>query len=153
LPGIVIVSVFPPFVTTPPAFAFAPKFTIDAEMKFVPVSVMLTGWPSTPVVGLMEVRVGTGFVATPTPVIDTEFGLLAALLVTVTLAFFVPEDVGAKFTPMVQVPFAARLLAPERHVNPPVGEVRRLNWLASVPVTAIEETKSVAVPLFCKVIV
>jgi hypothetical protein len=41
-------------------FEMPAKFTIDPAMKFVPVSVMLTDWPITPLVGLIEVSVGAG---------------------------------------------------------------------------------------------
>jgi hypothetical protein len=59
--GIVIVSVSPPFETTPPASALLPKFTIEELLKFVPVRVMGTDWPTGPLVGLIPVSVGTGF--------------------------------------------------------------------------------------------
>ena len=59
--GIVMVSVAPPLVATPPVFAFAPKFTMEPATKFVPVSVKLTAWPTSPLVGLIVLRVGTGF--------------------------------------------------------------------------------------------
>jgi len=40
--GTVIVSVLPPLETTPPVSALPPKFTIDPDIKFVPVSVKAT---------------------------------------------------------------------------------------------------------------
>ena len=55
-----MVRVFPPFETTPPASALAPKFTIEPVMKFVPVSVKLAACPSTPLVGATEAKVGAG---------------------------------------------------------------------------------------------
>jgi hypothetical protein len=61
LPGIVMVIVAPPFDAVPPVSPLEPKFTIEPAMKPVPVSVSVTGWPATPLVGLIEVSVGTGF--------------------------------------------------------------------------------------------
>jgi hypothetical protein len=59
--GIVMVIVVPPFDAVPPVSPLPPKFTIDPAMKPVPVKVMFTDWPATPLVGLMEVSVGAGF--------------------------------------------------------------------------------------------
>ncbi len=59
--GIVMVSVAPPLVATPPVSAIAPKFTMEPATKFVPVRVRFTAWPTSPLVGLIVVSVGTGF--------------------------------------------------------------------------------------------
>jgi hypothetical protein len=86
-PGIVMVRVAPPFDAVPPVFPLEPKFTMDPAMKFVPVSVRFTGWPATPLVGLMDASVGTGFGALA--IVNTKFDDVpppGAALVTVTFA-------------------------------------------------------------------
>jgi xanthosine utilization system XapX-like protein len=86
-PGIVIVSVFPPFETVPPVSPNAPKFTIDPVMKFVPVSVKFTGCPRIPFVGEIEVSVGTGLGALE--IVNAKLAVVpppGAAFVTVTFA-------------------------------------------------------------------
>jgi len=64
-----------------------PKFTIDPAMKFVPVNVMFTDCPTTPLVGLIEVSVGTGL--GEFTIVNTKFVVVpppGAGLVTVTFA-------------------------------------------------------------------
>jgi hypothetical protein len=83
----VMVIVAPPFDAVPPVSPLAPKFTIDPAMKPVPVSVKVTGWPATPLVGLIEVSVGTGFGWLA--IVNTKFVVVpppGAGFVTVTFA-------------------------------------------------------------------
>lgn len=85
--GMVIVIVVPPLEAVPPVSPLLPKFTIDPAMKPVPVSVMFTAWPATPLVGLMEARVGDGFGWLA--MVNTKFVVVpppGAGFVTVTLA-------------------------------------------------------------------
>jgi hypothetical protein len=86
-PGMLIVSVSPPFETVPPVSPKVPKFTIDPVMKFVPVSVSVTGCPKMPFVGEIDVNVGTGFGALE--IVNAKLAVVpppGAALVTVTFA-------------------------------------------------------------------
>lgn len=86
--GIAIVSVLPPFETTPPVLALPPKFTTEDEIKFVPFRVSETPWPSTPLVGEIDARVGAGLAALE--IVNVKFEVVpppGAGFVTVTFEF------------------------------------------------------------------
>lgn len=76
-------------------------------------------------------------------------GLLAALLVTLTLPARVPAAAGVNVTWKLQLLPGAKVLAPNEHGLLPVGDSAKS--AAFAPVTLVLLTFSVALPLFVSV--
>jgi hypothetical protein len=116
-PVSVIALAAPPVKTSAPTPSLAIVNTFAALVES-------SSWPSNPnAEGLMP-TVGL----MPVPSTPTDAGLPAASCAILTLALFVPVEVGVNVTLTVQV-------APAASVAPQV--VVRANWLASVPVRVI----------------
>src|SRR5260370_39092314 len=56
----VMTGVFPPLDAAPPVSALTPKLTTEPAMQLLPVNARVSASPSTPLVGVIEVSVGTG---------------------------------------------------------------------------------------------
>ncbi len=110
--------------------------------------VVPTGWlPKAKLVAESETPAG----ATPVPESGSLSGLLAALLVTVTLAARGSAALGLNVTLNVQLFPAPRLLAPNEHGEPPAAESAKSDALA--PVIVMLLMLSVALPELVSVIV
>ena len=111
--------------------------TFRGEIPALPaINTLPGGRTETTVIAGAVVAGGVG--TRPVPVNVTASGLLAALVVTVTLADFPPVVVGEKTTFQEQVP-------KEASVDPQVLVLIE-NWLESAPVTAMLVIVKVAPP-------